>query len=63
MLYLIGLIPSVDICRVVVACPWSVVSSRYCGFFLHVKPQNSNIRAFKNAFISHVLAFCVIEAK
>ena len=48
MVYMMGSFPGVGICRVVVACPWSVVSSRYSCFFRHVKPQNSNIRAFKN---------------
>ena len=31
-----------------VAGPSSVVSSRHSGFFHHVIPQNSNMRAFEN---------------
>ena len=46
---------------VMVARPRSVVSSRYLGFFHHLRSQDANIHAFENVFISSMS--CVIEVK
>ena len=46
--------------RVVLARPRSVIFSGLSDFLHHVRPQNANIRAFENAFISS-MSFSVIE--
>ena len=38
--------------------PKSVVFSGYSGFLHHVRPQNTNILAFKNVFISSTTFLC-----
>ena len=38
--------------------PKSVVFSGYSGFLHHVRPQNANIRAFKNVFIRSLRFLC-----